>query len=131
MKRQWVVSLVLASAGCAVLDLLPDVTLSEFKRTGPKQPPYTGTVQVVDKEPPGSVQLGVVWVSGQDYEWEELIDDMKQRAAKAGANAIMVTERKEVKKEEGDKFRDGKVSGSYYRQYYEKHMRATAFRTPD
>lgn len=104
-----------------------DLTKSEFKPFDNEvYPPFQGEVRVLKKIPPGAFIIGKVHVTDETGEWEELVADMKERAARQGADAIVITKRNEERKEKGESASVGEVTMPSYRVYYEKHLEAVA-----
>jgi hypothetical protein len=109
-----------------------DITLSTFKAASDQSyPPYQGEVKLLKSTPKGSVVIGRVRIADDTYDWDDLIADMKERAAKQGANALVITQKKEEKKEEGSETELGDVRASHYRMYYEKQMEGIALKIPE
>lgn len=72
---------------------------SKFTPTGPTFPPNTGFVKVFWGAPPEDAEydeIGLISSSGgMIHEWTDLIAAMQKKAAKKGANAIIVSAPKE------------------------------------
>ena len=131
MKKVLLLVLIISFIGCVMMEdfIDLDMTYSKFQSTGETFPPYQGEVKVLDKKPPQYTKVGIIRTTKEADSWEELIEEMKYVAAKKGANAIVIIDKKKIKREEGDKTKVGKVRVSSYRLYYEKYMVGIAVRT--
>lgn len=131
MKRHLIIVLMICFAGCATvgdfMDL--DMTYSKFQPMGETLPPYQGEVKILNKKPPQCKTVGTITTTMEADSWDEVLDEMKVVAAKKGANAIVIKDKKEIKREEGDKTNLGKATYSSYRLYYEKSISGIAVRT--
>jgi hypothetical protein len=124
MKKILLLVLILSFSACATMtDFIdPDMTYSTFQPAGGTFSPYQGEVKILDKEPRQFTKVGTIRTTMEADSWEEVFEEMKRVAAKKGANAIIIKNKEEVKREEGDKAKAGNVSFSSYRLYYEKSV---------
>ena len=81
----WLPLVALLLGGCKGVDYRPT-------STAPKLPPYTGTVEVLKKFPPGEhIMLGTLFVEGGLAVQEStMLSSLRKKAAAVGANAIVL-----------------------------------------
>ncbi len=100
-----------------------------FTQTGEKYPAYKGIVKVFDSPPENITYKEIGRVSaqgGSSRQWANLLNDMQKKAAKNGANAIILLKKDtELKKASVDYTPEKGLSGSASTQ---KSMLAIAIR---
>ena len=76
-----------------IVFLLSGCATSKFVPTGKSYPPHSGPVQVFYQIPEGYEyeQIGIVTGKGYEgHDWADVIIAMQKKAAKHGANAILI-----------------------------------------
>ena len=100
-----------------------------FTQTGEKYSPYKGIVKVFDSPPENTTYKEIGRLSaqgGSSWQWTSLINEMQKKAAKNGANAIILLKKNtELKNASIDYTSDKGLSGSASTQ---KSMQAIAIR---
>lgn len=85
MKLVITISLMMVFLSCAT---------AKFVTTGNVYPPYDGSVRIFFDAPPDSIvyeEIGIISSQGGAYhQWAHLIEVMQKKAAKKGANAIII-----------------------------------------